>query len=111
MPNVIILLIIILDVIMFYLPSVKSFLTDILIIIIVNVAILITFKMSVLMLFVTMPVVPILIIVILGVNKLYIVLEFFYYLYTSYYHAESCNSDNYYNNDECNAVCYNACCP
>jgi hypothetical protein len=66
MPNVTILLIIILGVIMFYLPPVKSFLTYILIIIMVNVAILITFKMSVLLLFVTMAVVLILIIVIMG---------------------------------------------
>jgi len=89
MPTVIILLIIILGVIKFYLPSVKSFLTHILIIIMVNVAILITFKMSVLMLFVTMQVVLILIIVVLSrISKK------FHYIHTDYPHSECCNSDS-----------------
>ncbi len=112
MPAVLKLIIVILGVNMFYVWSVRGCTTYTLIILILSAAILIAFKMRVVILFVTTPTVIILIIVILGVNKLYILLEKkFYYLNTNYYHAESCNSDKYNNNDECNAVCFNASIP
>ncbi len=67
-PAVLILIIVILGVNMFYVLSVRRCITYSLIIIILSAAILIAFKMSVVMLFVTTPAVLILIIVILGVN-------------------------------------------
>jgi hypothetical protein len=67
---------------MFYIWSVIGCTTYTLIILILSAAILIAFKMSVLMLFVTTPAVLILIIVILGVNRLYIMLEKSFITYT-----------------------------